>query len=241
MKISVIIPAFNEEKLIAQSLASIREAMTAFTEKGWAGELIVCDNNSTDRTSELARAAGATVVFEPFNQIGRARNKGAEAATGDWLIFVDADSHPSRGLFADAAKAIESGKFLFGGSTLKLQCNRLLTRAISAWSNQLSRATKYVAGCFIFCEAAAFRKVGGFDGQLFVCEEIILARKLKTLARASGKRAAILHRHPIVTSDRKLRLYSSGELIRFLFRVSFAPRKIITDRDACHAWYDGRR
>jgi glycosyltransferase involved in cell wall biosynthesis len=92
LKISVVVPAFNEEKLITASLAAIRAAMTAFTDRGWAGELIVCDNNSTDRTAELARTAGATVVFEPVNQIARARNCGAAAATGDWLVFVDADS-----------------------------------------------------------------------------------------------------------------------------------------------------
>jgi len=54
--------------------------------------MIVCDNNSTDRTAEIARAAGAIVVYEPVNQIARRRNCGAAAATGDWLIFVDADS-----------------------------------------------------------------------------------------------------------------------------------------------------
>src|SRR5580704_4609959 len=121
MKISVIVPAFNEEKLVGASLAAIQTAIKSFANRGWDTELIVCDNNSTDRTAELARAAGATVVFEPVNQIGRARNRGAEAATGDWLIFVDADSHPSRELFADTADAIESGKYLFGGAYVHMK------------------------------------------------------------------------------------------------------------------------
>src|SRR5277367_1047747 len=98
MKISFVVPAYNEEKLIGATLDSIRRTMVAFLEKGWECEIVVCDNNSTDRTAELARAAGAVVAFEPINQIGRARNRGAEAATGDWLIFVDADSRPSREL-----------------------------------------------------------------------------------------------------------------------------------------------
>ena len=54
----------------------------------------------------MAAATGATVVFEPVNQIARARNTGAAAATGDWLIFVDADSRPSAELFADVQEAI---------------------------------------------------------------------------------------------------------------------------------------
>ena len=102
MKVSVVVPAFNEERLLAGSLAAIRDAMRAFDQDGGMSELIVCDNNSTDRTAEIARAAGATVVFEPVNQIARARNRGAAAASGDWLVFVDADSYPSKGLFEDA-------------------------------------------------------------------------------------------------------------------------------------------
>ena len=98
MRISVIIPAFNEEKLLPQTLAAVAAAVGAFRERGWEHEVVVCDNNSTDRTAELARAAGATVVFEPINQIGRARDAGARVATGDWFIFIDADSWPSAAL-----------------------------------------------------------------------------------------------------------------------------------------------
>ena len=91
MRISIVIPAFNEEKFIARSLRKIKAATDAFSELGWGNEIIVCDNNSTDRTADKARAAGARVVFEPVNQISRARNRGAAKASGDWLLFVDAD------------------------------------------------------------------------------------------------------------------------------------------------------
>ncbi len=90
MKVSVVIPAFNEARLLGETLRHVQAALTVFTSRGWGVEIIVCDNNSTDATAEIARAAGATVVFEPENQIARARNSGAAAATGDWLIFVDA-------------------------------------------------------------------------------------------------------------------------------------------------------
>ena len=78
--LSVIVPAFNEEKLITHSLRAIKTALGEFTRRGWETQLVVCDNNSTDRTSELARAEGAVVVFEPVNQIARARNRGATVA-----------------------------------------------------------------------------------------------------------------------------------------------------------------
>src|SRR5437899_1455694 len=73
MKISVVVPAFNEERLLPGSLSSIRAAMEGFARLGWESELIVCDNNSTDRTAQIAKRAGAGVVFEPVNQIGPAR------------------------------------------------------------------------------------------------------------------------------------------------------------------------
>ena len=61
MKISVIVPAFNEEKLIAATLERIRAAMESFSQRGWTTEMIVCDNNSTDahrRAGPGGRGAG---------------------------------------------------------------------------------------------------------------------------------------------------------------------------------------
>lgn len=241
MKISVVVPAFNEEKLIGDSLAAIRGAMKAFDARGWAGELIVCDNNSTDRTAELARAAGATVVFESVNQIARARNKGAGAATGDWLVFVDADSHPSAELFSDVADAIESGKFLYGGCTIKLDENHFGAKLITGIWNRISRWKKWAAGSFIFCETAGFREIGGFNNELFVSEELDLSNRLYRLARQQGRRAVILRGHPLVTSARKMHLYKRREHLWFLARVIFTGGRSMRNRDSCHVWYDGKR
>jgi len=108
MKLSIIIPAFNEERLITHCLDSIFDAMNAQTEADFSYEIIVVDNNSTDSTAQLAQQADAQVVFEPINQIGRARNAGAAVATGDWLLFVDADSLLNRGMVTDIIKIIQS-------------------------------------------------------------------------------------------------------------------------------------
>ena len=211
VKISVVIPALNEEKLLPGTLRSIRAASESFARLGWETELVVCDNNSTDRTAELARAAGAKVVFEPINQIGRARNAGAAGASGDWLIFVDADSHPSAELFGAVAGQIQRGGVIAGGSTVRLDAGNFVPNLVLHCWNLLSRVKRWAAGSFIFCDAAAFREIGGFSRELFASEELDLSERLKTLGRATGRRFVILHEHPLVTSARKMHLYTPWE------------------------------
>jgi glycosyltransferase involved in cell wall biosynthesis len=241
MKISIVIPAFNEERLLADSLREIQGSLGGFTRRGWETELIVCDNNSTDRTAEIARASGARVVFEPVNQIARARNTGAAAASGDWLVFIDADSHPSEELLAAVAEEIAGGRSLAGGSTVRMEAAHRIGRAGNAFWNWISRARRLMAGSFIFVEAAAFRTVGGFSHELFAGEELDLSVKLKALAKQRGQRIIILHRHPLCTSARKLHLYSLRELFWFFIKAAFAQKRVLRSREECHPWYDGRR
>ena len=241
MKISVVVPAFNEQKLIRDTLGHITRACESFHKLGWTTELIVCDNNSTDATAALAREQGAHIVFEPINQIGRARNTGAGAATGDWLVFVDADSHPSPELFGEVAAAISSGRYLAGGCTVRLESyGNGFRSVVKAW-NALSRFGRLMAGSFIFCERAAFEQVGGFNLKLYAKEEIDLSRKLKRLARRQRKEVIILHRHPLLTSNRKIHLYSRMEMFRFLLRNAFSFGRDLQSPEKCFPWYDGRR
>ncbi len=241
VRISVIIPAFNEERLLGETLRHVKAAMQAFNQRGWRAELIVCDNNSTDRTAEIASAAGARVVFEPVNQIARARNSGAAAATGDWFVFVDADSHPGAGLFAEVADQIASGRCLAGGCTVKLEGHHPKANLVTQLWNGISRTFRWVAGSFSFCDAAAFRNICGFNEELFASEEIDLSKRLKKLARIEQKKVIILHRHPIVTSARKVHLYTLREHLSFLAKLVFSFGRVLNDRAACHTWYDGRR
>lgn len=237
MKLSVVVPAYNEEKLLPESLRAILAAMQAFDD----AELVVCDNNSSDATGDLARAAGAKVVFEPVNQISRARNAGARAAGGDWLLFIDADSCPSLSLFLEVRECIGRGGVLAGGATVAYPHAGLPARlALGSW-NLLSRTMGWAAGSFIFVEAASFHTVGGFSEELFAGEEIDLFRRLKRRARALGRRIVILHRHPLASSDRKLALYGWGELARFVVKTVATGGATLRRKEDCPAWYDGRR
>jgi glycosyltransferase involved in cell wall biosynthesis len=210
-----------------------------FDADGW--ELIVCDNNSTDRTADIARAAGAKVVFEPHNQISRARNRGAEAAEGEWLVFVDADSIPSRGLFEELREAIGSGRVLGGGSTIATEDPELRVRTALGFWNAVSVTLRWAAGAFVYCETAAYRRVGGFSEELYASEELDLSRRLKRLAREAGKEFRILRSHPLRTSNRKAHLYSNRELVRVLGRFLLHPRRTLRSAKDCSPWYDGRR
>ena len=92
MKLTIIVPAFNEEAYLPSTLDSIQAAATHLrAHSNVQINTIVVDNNSVDDTAAAARSNGATVVHEPVQGIARARNAGAGHADGDSLVFVDAD------------------------------------------------------------------------------------------------------------------------------------------------------
>jgi len=182
MKLSIIIPAFNEEKLLAACLASVRGALAGCSRPDLASEVIVCDNNSTDATPRIAQEAGARVVFEPVNLISRSRNAGAAAASGDWLLFIDADSRLSTEALGAMLEAARSGRFVGGGSLIDFDSKPWWGSVLLGSWSLLSLAFRWAAGSFVFCRADAFREVGGFPPDLAAGEEVGLSRDLKRWA-----------------------------------------------------------
>src|SRR5687768_12507545 len=93
MSISVIVPAYNEEKYLGETLKSIHRAVD-FLQKNDAvpTEVIVVDNGSTDSTSAIALSLGASIVQETRHNVAAVRNAGANFAKGNVLVFVDADT-----------------------------------------------------------------------------------------------------------------------------------------------------
>ena len=243
MNISIVIPAYNEERLLPTTLDLVQvAAKTAFTTRGWEWEIVVCDNHSSDRTAAIARERGVRVAFEPINQIGRARDTGARAAMGDWLIFIDADSTPPAALFNDIANQIVSGRALGGGAVVQLDPDAPWhARTLGFCWNSWSRLVGWAAGSCVWVEARAFRDVGGFGVEAYAGEEVGLSRKLKRLARQRRQRFIILSKHPLETSSRKVRLYTPWEIVRLLLRMVFSFGRAAKDPKACHLWYDGRR
>jgi glycosyltransferase involved in cell wall biosynthesis len=244
MKLSFIIPAYNESAWIERCLQQIAVAVDTCRARQ-AGdfdvEYVVADNNSTDDTAQRAEQAGALVVFEPVNQISRARNTGARAASGDWLVFIDADSELSAGLLGDLLALINAGEHVGCGSLVTMDdLPRLARRMLANWT-WLSARLNWAAGSFVACRADAFFALGGFSEQLFVAEEIDFSRRIKKYARQQRSKFIVLRKHPLQTSNRKVRLYSEKELRLQIWRLIFRPRKSMRDKAALAVWYDGRR
>ena len=240
MKLSIVVPAFNEEKLITRSLASIRAALDANARPDLDTELIVVDNNSTDRTAELAREAGAKVCFEPINQIGRARNRGAGTANGDWILFIDADSFPTPALLSEIVALMDQDEVVGCGCLVRMDVPFVGRLIVGLW-NRVSAILRWAAGSFILTRADAFREIGGFDQELYASEEINFSRRLKRWGKRHGKSFVILRDHPLDTSNRKLQLYGQREILRHFFRLALRPRKALRDKKYLDIWYDGRR
>lgn len=241
MYLSIVIPAFNEARLIEGSLQSVAASIAANQRSGFTSEIIVVDNNSTDNTAELARLAGARVVFEPINQIGRARNAGAAHATGDWLLFLDADSLLTSELLTDIIRVIESGKYVGCGSTLHMDgLPWWASLTLQFWTGA-SILFRWAAGALVVCRRDAFQEVGGFDQDLYALDEIRLSKQLKRWGRQHGLQFTILTQHPLKTSSRKVSLYSGREIAAQIFRIFFLPKRTLQDKKHLSVWYDGRR
>ncbi len=219
----------------------VSEALRANASNEWSAEVIVVDNNSTDGTADLARSAGAEVVFEPINQISRARNAGGGAAQGDWFLFIDADSFLDAASVADLLRCIVQGKMAGGGCVVGLDEAPAYVFPLIRLCNYLMCTLRWAAGSFVFCRRDAFLEIGGFSTDLYAAEEIDFSRKLKGWAKQKGLGFAVLRDQAHLSSGRKFYLYSRWEVLRHVLRSLFFLRWTIRDRKKLDFFYDGRR
>jgi glycosyltransferase involved in cell wall biosynthesis len=229
--VTFIVPAHNEEGVIAGALEALFAAAATL---GDTFEVIVVDDASTDRTSEIARDMGAKVVAVNVRQIGAARNAGARAAAGDFFIFVDADTWVNAPVVAAAVDAMRSGA-VGGGAGVRLDAPVPWWvppfMVFLVWS---FARVKWAAGCFLFARRDAFETAGGFDERYFASEEIFLSRALKRRGRF------VILKEQVLTSGRKLRLRSSGQILRQMLPLAFGTA-VLQKRENLDLWYRGGR
>ena len=231
---SLVVPAFDEEELLPLTLASLRAAMAGTPLRG---EVVVCDNNSTDGTAAAARAGGAAVVFEPVNQIARARNTGARASRGRWIVFVDADTEVPPEALREALDLLASGTIAGGGSVFHMDpsANRMGALMVRAW-NWISRTLHVAAGSFLFVTREAYDGAGGFPQSVYAGEELGFTIAVRRWGRRRGLGFRVLTRHPVRTSNRKMEWYSTGTILGTVLLFGLCPF-LARSRRFCAIWY----
>lgn len=233
--ISFVVPAYNEEKYLAATLASIQAAAR---EVGEPYEIVVANDDSTDATAALAARGGARVIDVKKRQIAGARNAGARVAPGEMLFFVDADTHVSGELLRQALAALRSGA-VGGGARVAFteDVPRWVRVCMALFTPLYFTLGRWAAGCFVFCTRAAFEATGGFDEGTYAGEEIHFSRALKRLGRF------VIVREWVRTSPRKVENRTFWEMMRINFHVlrsaGFEGR--IRRREDAGFWYEDRR
>lgn len=232
---SVVIPAYNEATELPATLRAVQQAMAAQSERG---QCIVVDNNSTDDTTAVASSFNnVTVVFEPINQIARARNAGVAASSGEYLVFIDSDTRIEPILLAESLRFLKTNKCVGGGSLIQFEgkISTIGRIGIGLWA-RISKLTRTAAGSYLFCRRDAFLAIGGFDEKLYASEEVRLSRKLRQWGKPQQLDFKILTQAPARTSARKLEWYSGPQILGWVALMILMP-VAVRYRKLCGFWY----
>lgn len=229
--ISFIIPAHNEARLLGRTLNSLNQAAANLREPF---EIIVVDDASTDATAEIAERHGAKVTQVELRQISAVRNAGARRATGDILIFVDADTKVPAATLRAAMLALKRGH-VGGGALVEFDEPSVwwAILLIRCW-NMIARIGRLAAGCFVFVRRPVFDAVGGFDQAYFAGEEIVFSEAVKR----HGSFTILGSR--VLTSNRKTVSHSLFETAWTVLILSFGGLKRWQTREGLDLWYKRR-
>lgn len=237
-KISVVIPAYNEEKYLATTIENVNQAIQEYQKKyPLAVEVVVVNNNSTDRTEQVARAAGARVVFEAKNQIAAARNAGGRAARGEIVAFLDADDHISPNLLIVVHEVMTSGRYI-GGGVANIYRDKPLR--LAAWLEHINNFGRWLTGVssgLIYTHKETFERLGGFDENYYAAEEGRFILDLKKLGKQEGKKFCNITEGYVIKSARKFEQLNAPRLVWTGLKFVLFPWKL-KDRKACSFWYD---
>jgi len=232
---SIIVPAFNEEALLGATLDRLNQIIAAIPE---VGEVIVTDNNSTDRTADIAREHGARVVFEPFQQIATSRNSGGKISTADYLFFVDADTLVTEALIRESLDLLKSGTVSGGGALARFspgtRNEKAAQRMVAFWEF-LAKRFRWACGAFVFCRRDAFVALGGFNEKLYASEEIHYSRCVRQWGKSRGMEFIILN-HYIETSPRKMEWFGLWGVFKMILPILLFPW-LVRSRRFCDIWY----
>jgi len=202
--ISVIIPTLNEEKALPETLRHLLGQLGEF-------EVIVVDGGSVDRTEEIIRGEPRVHLLTAPKGRASQMNTGAQHATGDWLLFLHADTLLPEGAVArlntlETDATVQAGGFLhrFSGTDWRL-------RMLSYFNNVRCRRSKIIYGDqAMFVRRTLFERLSGFPNESRL-EDVLFSRKLVHIV------TPVLLAPPVVTDSRK---FVQMGIWRSVFRAS---------------------
>ncbi|MFA6526313.1 MAG: glycosyltransferase [Candidatus Buchananbacteria bacterium] len=174
-KISVIIPALNEEKSLPFTLESIKEQ--DFKDF----EIIIADAGSTDDTIAIAEKYGCKVVKGGMPAVGR--NAGAKVANGEWLLFLDADVYLSDKFMSFLIEEADETSADIASCAVIPLSDKIIDQIMHATANAYINLTQYfyphAPGFCIFVKRSLHEKIGGFDESLKLAEDHEYVKRAK--------------------------------------------------------------
>jgi glycosyltransferase involved in cell wall biosynthesis len=217
-RFSLIVPAHNEQSYLGRLIDSIDVARSCCSLGPGAVEVVVADDGSTDATAAIAEQRGCLVVRLDARCIAAARNAGAAVAAGELLCFADADMRIHPETFNAVDGMLGSGRIVAGATGVTLERWSLglaVTYALMVpWVWLLRMDTGVV-----FCRAADFRAVGGFDERRSFGEDVQFLLDLRRLGRPRGQRLGRARRAKAIASTRKFDRYGDWHYFPLLFRL----------------------
>jgi len=218
-KISIIIPAHNEERYLPKCLDSISVASSKIE---FPVEIIVSLNRCTDQTENIAKRYGAISVYEDEKNIARIRNAGVNIATGDIVVMIDADSWMTPNMLQEVIRHLETMRYIGGGVNIRPE--RLSIGIVFSLMIVVPYLLKArVSGGMFWLYKSDFDAISGFDESLVSAEDYHFALKLKAYGHQKGLWYGTITKAHIVTSCRKFDqwgdwyLFKNPKLVKDIF------------------------
>lgn len=184
-RVSVIIPTHNSSR-------TMRACVDSVTEQTYQDvELIVVDNHSTDDTADIARAAADRVILTGPERSAQ-RNRGFEAATGEFVLFLDSDQVLSPQVVSDAVSEFATNGAVGALVIPEISFGEGFFAGVRAHERRLNQGDPLVEAARIFRREAVIR-VGGFDETLTAMEDWDLADRVTADGWGSSRTTASVH------------------------------------------------
>ncbi len=203
-KISIIVPALNEGKLIASTLKNVRKVVPE-------AEIIVVDGGSRDNTVKIAREYAK--VYMNHGNVGFARNTGAKMSEGDILVFLDADTKITRQFIDEVIKNFSNPNIVGAGGLIVPQGINQFEETVFYFFNLLVMLSfvfgrPRLAGTCVAYKRRPFLEVGGFDINMAASEDLELCKKISKKGKIAFLRNVVVR-----TSGRRLKQLGLFKLI----------------------------